>query len=210
MKGIFAWITCPRILNTLALDFTLAGVVGFPTLPGEGTAPKDCQLFVRDNSIILEEYTFKLEERNNDCTNFAAWLAENVIPKGAEYDYWREKISKDIVVLSDDDFRDFTTLSTEVITRTKIDNTKGTVQKGALFTEEYLPTETILYSLALTTPIFKENNDEKLVFQATEDRKEEELVMEYFTNGLPEVMQLGGNATIGKGIVRTNIWGSQS
>jgi CRISPR-associated protein Cmr4 len=31
--------------------------------------------------------------------------------------------------------------------------------------------------------------------------------MEYFTNGMPEVIQLGGNATIGKGIVRTKIWG---
>ncbi|MBK9462153.1 MAG: hypothetical protein IPN94_22720 [Sphingobacteriales bacterium] len=32
-------------------------------------------------------------------------------------------------------------MSTEVITRTKIDNETGTVEDGALFTEEYLPTE---------------------------------------------------------------------
>lgn len=210
MKGIFAWIASPKILNTLRQDFTLAGVDGFPELPGESTAPKDCQLFVRDNSIILEEYTFDIHKENNDsdpCTNFAAWLAENVIPKDAEYDYWRDKIRKDIVVLPDDDFRDFTTLSTEVITRTKIDNVTGTVQKGALFTEEYLPTETILYSLALTTPVFKKNEDEKLDFKATQEKSGEQLVMEYFTNGMPEVMQLGGNATIGKGIVRIKIWG---
>jgi CRISPR-associated protein Cmr4 len=210
MKGIFAWITCPKILNTLRQDFTLAGVDEFPKLPGEGTTPENCQLFVKDNSIILEEYTFDIHKENNDtnqCTKFAAWLAENVIPEGAEYDYWREKMKKDIVVLPDDDFRDFATLSTEVITRTKINNATGTVQKGALFTEEYLPTETILYSLALTTPVFKEKDSEKLDFQATQEKSEEQLVMEYFINGMHEVMQLGGNATIGKGIVRIKIWG---
>jgi len=113
----------------------------------------------------------------------------------------------DIVVLDDDDFRDFANLSTEVITRTKINNDTGTVQSGALFTEEYLPTETILYSLALTTPIFKKEEKDKGVFTKNGKKEEEDLVMEFFTNGLPEVIQLGGNATIGKGIVRTKVLG---
>ena len=208
MKGIFAWITCPKILSTLRQDFTLAGVNEFPELPDESTTPKNCQLFVRKNSIILEEYTFDIKKNNNtDCTKFAEWVAKNVIPESSEYGYWREKMKKDIVVLPDDDFRDFTTLSTEVITRTKINNATGAVQKNALFTEEYLPAETILYSLALTTPVFKKKEDEKLIFKATQEKSGEQLVMEYFTNGMPEVIQLGGNATIGKGIVRIKIWG---
>lgn len=40
-------------------------------------------------------------------------------------------MKKDIMVISDDDFRDFTEMSTEVITRTRIDPDKGTVQNGA-------------------------------------------------------------------------------
>ncbi|NMC59255.1 MAG: hypothetical protein GYA51_07735, partial [Candidatus Methanofastidiosa archaeon] len=51
-----------------------------------------------------------------------------------------------------------------------------------------------------------ENDAEKGVFKKTNNKSEEELVIEYFTNGLPEVIQIGGNATIGKGIVRTNVW----
>ncbi len=46
-----------------------------------------------------------------------------------------------------DDFKNFVKMFTEVITRTKIDNIKGTVKDGALFTEEYLPAETVMYSL---------------------------------------------------------------
>jgi CRISPR-associated protein Cmr4 len=52
-----------------------------------------------------------------------------------------------LIILSNDDFKDFVTLSTEVITRIKINPDTGTVEKGALFTEEYLPSDTILYSL---------------------------------------------------------------
>ena len=206
MKGVFAWITCPKVLARFRNNLELAGIKDIHDMPKEKTAPKDCQLFVKDNKIVLEEYTFEVNKDNNGegtCSKFAEWLSKKVIPSGNEYNYWQEKIKNDVVVLQDDDFRDFVNLSTEVITRTKIDNETGTVQSGALFTEEYLPSETILYSLALATPIF---NNKKGVFQKTNDKNEEYLVMEYFTKGLPEVIQIGGNATIGKGIVRTRGW----
>ena len=212
MKGVFAWITCPKVLDRFERDLKLTGEKNIPPIPDENTAPENCQLFIKDNKIVLEEYTFEINKEDNGdgpCSKFAEWLSKNVIPLGKEYNYWREKIEKDIVVLPDDDFRDFVNLSTEVITRTKINNETGTVQSGALFTEEYLPTETILYSFALTTQIFKKNGNEKGIFQKTDDKSEEELVMEYFTNGLPEVLQIGGNATIGKGIVRTKVWGDE-
>ena len=206
MKGVFAWITCPKVLERFRNNLELAGIKDIHDIPKEKTAPKDCQLFIKDNKIVLEEYTFEVNKDNNGegtCSKFAEWLSKTVIPSGNEYNYWQEKIKNDVVVLQDDDFRDFVNLSTEVITRTKIDNETGTVQSGALFTEEYLPSETILYSLALATPIF---NNKKGVFQKTNDKNDEYLVIEYFTKGLPEVIQIGGNATIGKGIVRTRGW----
>ena len=124
-------------------------------------------------------------------------------------------MKKDIVVLSDDDFRDFVMLSTEVIARTKINSDTGTVQDGMLWYEEYLPTDSILYSLALTTPLFVDEENKKgtrfeIDAQATEKNIEEaEEVMSFFTDGLPEIIQIGGNATIGKGIVRTHVYQNQ-
>lgn len=211
MRGVFAWITCPKVLDRFKRDLELAGIkiTNISEMPKENTAPKDCQLFIKDSRIVLEEYTFKINKDNDKnvaCSNFAELVSKHAIPQENEYSYWQGKMKKDIVVLPDDDFRDFVNLSTEVITRTKIKNETGTVQSGMLFTEEYLPAETILYSLALATPIFKENDTEKGIFQKKDDKSEEELVMEYFINGLPEVIQIGGNATIGKGIVRTKIW----
>lgn len=209
MKGVFAWITCPKVLDQFKRDLELAEIKNIPDMPGENTAPEKCQLFIKDKKIVLEEYTFDVIKDNSSkgkCSEFAEWISEKAIPTGNEYNYWREKIKKDLIVIPDADFQDFVNLSTEVITRTKINNETGTVQSRALFTEEYLPSETILYSMALATPIFKETEKEKGVFKKTDDKSEEELVMEYFTNGLPKVIQIGGNATIGKGIVRTVKW----
>jgi len=202
MKGIFAWVTCPKILERFRNDLRLSDFNDIPDIPNKNKAPSNCELFIKDNKMVLEEYTFNME-KDDTCSTFAEWVSEKIFPQGDEYGYWREKVKRNLVVLSDDDFRDFVTLSTEVITRTKIDSETGTVKEGALFNEEYLPSETIMYSLALATTIF---NEEKGRFEATDEKSEEELVMEYFMKGLPSVMQIGGNATIGKGIVRTRKW----
>ena len=150
MRGVYAWITCPRVLERLKKDLELCGTsLGF-NLPSESSTPKNCGLFLKGNKIVLEEFTFEIIDKDNeDCTQLAKWLAKSVVPTGNPHSYWHEKVKKDIVVLPDDDFRDFVNLSTEVITRTKINNKTGTVDKGQLFTEEYLPPETVLYSLAL-------------------------------------------------------------
>ncbi|WP_048036593.1 CRISPR-associated protein Cmr4, partial [Methanosarcina mazei] len=63
----------------------------------------------------------------------------------------------------------------------------------------------ILYSLILTSPVFVGKNKDKKIFVKKNGKNEEDLVMEYFVKGLPPVIQLGGNATIGKGIVRTRV-----
>lgn len=209
-KGIFAWITCPEVLNTFnqILDLSYR-IKNFPATPEERTCTENCQLLIKDDKIVLEEYTV-IVKKDEKCTKLSKWFSDKILPNTDVYKYAKEKMKKDIVVLSDNDFKDFVNLSTEVITRTKIDDKKGVVQPGALFTEEYLPVETILYSLALTAPIFKKSDKDKYDFKKTDIKNEEDLVMEFFKENLPKVIQIGGNATIGKGIVRTRIWGDEN
>ena len=213
VKGVFAWVTCPAVLERFKHDLSICepSIVLGGSLPGKNQVPNGCDLIINDNKIVLEEYTFEIE-KTGDCQTLANWIGENILPSDEVYNYWREKIKSSLVVLGDDDFCDFVTLSTEVIARIKIDPKTGTVQKGALWYEEYLPADSILYSLALTSPIFQENNANKGIFQLTdqekkENRDESEKVMEFFEDALPSVIQLGGNATIGKGIVRTKVYG---
>jgi CRISPR-associated protein Cmr4 len=204
MKGVFGWITCQSILERFKSDLELAGFIEkIPDLPGKGSMPEGCDLVIKDQRVILEEYTISDLSPTKTCTLFGEWLAELVFPKTSpdNNQYWRDKMKKDILVLQDDDFNDFITLSTEIITRTRINSQTGTVQPGALFTEEYLPTDSILYSLALASPIF---NKEKGIFMKS-GKPEEDLVIEFFEKGLPEVIQIGANATLGKGLTRMRL-----
>ena len=202
MKGVFAYITCPQVLKRFEEEMTIAGnkielngqKININKIP-PNSFPKNTSQVLVSNKVILEEYTFELNP-NEDLKQFANWLVQKT---------GIEKIPQKIVVLSNDDFKDFVHLSTEVITRIKINNATGTVETGALFTEEFLPTETLLYSLALASPIFKEKPEEKGIFNQP-GKDEAELVLEFFRAGMPDVMQIGGDATIGKGIVRIKLW----
>lgn len=203
LKGIFAWISCPMVLERFKKDLKLAGMTfnNFSDFNTQNTIPNQSNLAI-ESKVILEEFTFEVKE-NDTTSNFANWLADKIFPKDNTYNYWREKLKKDLVILSDDDFKQFVKTSTEVITRTKIDDATGTVQTGALWTEEYLPQETILYSLAMFTAPRVED-DQKEIFKAETPEKEVELVVEFLKRGLPGVIQIGGNQTIGKGFVRIN------
>ena len=208
MKGVFAWVTSLKVLKQFTLDMQLAKEdFEFVDLNAEFIEPNEVYLFNPDASIkvngdkvILEEFTFEISNELNGVTqvkyddkktDFPDWLAEQLF--GNDGSYWSEKIKKDIVVLPDDDFRDFVNMSTEVVTRTKIDNETGTVAQGALFNEEYLPAESVLYTLVLSSDEFRK------------DGMEEEKVFSFFKDNLPGVVQIGANATLGKGIVTTKI-----
>jgi CRISPR-associated protein Cmr4 len=205
MKGVFAWITCPMVLERFKDDLGLCGIEFKNDEKGKISIPLDNTLKTTDDkgkcllvnqkelgingNVILEEYAFEIQ-RNNSITDLAKFLADAI---------GTLDVNNKLVILSNDDFRDFVNLSTEVITRTKINPETGTVQSGHLFTEEYLPAETVMYSLALTTPVFQEKKDDLSL-------KSENDVMNFFEKGIPEVIQVGGNATIGKGIVKIKVW----
>lgn len=203
MKGVFAWVTCPKVLDQFKRDLNITdasfGISGDYKVDTEGV----CKLLNNDKSnlkisnsqnILLEEYAFSYEPVNLAVNGkpLQDWFAENLPTE------WQDKIKEDIVILSNDDFKDFVNLSTEVITRTAIDNEKGTVKPGALFTEEFLPAESVMYSLVMASPVFKKDKGGL----DTADKVMAEF--ETHLKALP-VIQIGGGATLGKGIVRTKI-----
>ncbi len=197
MRGVFAWITCPKALQQFQSDMKLADSsfsLDFSTLNiADNTA------FIAENSkikipssnkIVLEEYAFDTKN-NATVSNLGKWLNENLFQEAEAF--LKGKIKTDIVILTDDDFKDFVNLSTEVITRTKISNETGTVETGALFTEEYLPAESVMYSLVLAAGEFTRK----------EEKLSKEDIITFFEENLPQIVQIGGNATIGKGLTRT-------
>jgi CRISPR-associated protein Cmr4 len=203
VKGVFAWITCPKVLYQFEMDMKVMGnsfeIKNIPSFSEDNSClvSPDCDLLIGKN-IILEEYTFVKKDKpfisikdskNENGCSLGQWLLNNKIADSNTY--WQEKFQKSIVILSDDDFKDFVNLSTEVITRNKINNITGTAADTGLFTEEYLPSESIMYSMILSAPEFKKEG------------MSEEDVSSFFEKSLPAVMQIGGSASLGKGVVRT-------
>jgi len=192
-KGIFAWITCPSVLDRFVHDLKISKNEQTFEIK-ENTITKNSKINIDENSVILEEYQISITKDEN-TQEIAEFLSKELDNK---------EIEEKLIILDDNDFKDFITLSTEVITRTKINNQTGVVKDGALFTEEYLPSETIMYSLALASPIMAKD------ITQIQNLKTDDEVMSFFTSTIPPTIQIGGNATIGKGIVSIIIGGNNA
>lgn len=209
IRGVFGWITCPSILERFKKDLEIAGIShDFHKLKvdelkvkeDKAVVPEGTELLLNRNKLVLEEYAFNGEE-NDGVKALAESLADKIFSSEST-EYWKEKLKKNLVILSDDVFRDFVETSTEIIARTRIDVKTGTVKKGALWYEEYLPQDTVLYFLVMASPLMiKEEHKEECLKDNTPEN-EAEKVLNKFKEKIPSVLQIGGNQTIGKGIVR--------
>ena len=197
--GVWTWITCPGVLSRFAQDLgqelpsikvktDSEGKTSYAAVSG-----KDSDITVGGTTkLIFEEYAFT-KQPEDSITKIATLIADTVFPedKGALY----QKLKNNLCVLTDEDFAYFAENATEVITRVRISQATGTVERGALWTEEYLPSESILYSVVLASGEFKAKDD-------SSDRLKAPDVMSYITDtlaGKGSRFQLGGNATLGKG-----------
>ena len=204
LKGIFAYCTSPTALERFRRDAQIAGVSlewTVPTPPNDQTAlgVQDGYDVTDGTQVLLEEYAFGFQP-NPQVANIALCLSETALPKGGEYQFWRDKVKKSLLVLPDNAFRDFVKLSTEVQARIKIDNDKRTVVKGGLFYEEALLPDSLLYSVILAHDPVKDDRVELANADA---------VLNFLGEINGQRLQLGGDATIGRGIVSVRFHSKQ-
>jgi CRISPR-associated protein Cmr4 len=147
LMGVFAWVTSQNVLARFKREAEMTGlsVSWNPIGPADdGTAiVVDGSILKGNGKVVLEEFAFTAQTHNG-VKAIADWLKQNALPAGNEYNYWRDTLEKRLVILPENAFRDFVQLSTEVIARVRIDDEKKTVATGALWTEEHLPSETLL------------------------------------------------------------------
>lgn len=196
LKGVFAYCTSPTVLERFRRDAQIAGVaIGWtvPTPSNDQTVlgvQDGCDVAAGDQ-VLLEEYAFGFQA-DKKVTEIAEWFSQAAFPTGSEYAFWRDKVKKSLLVLPDNAFRDFVKLSTEVQARIKIDNDKRTVVKGGLFYEEALLPDSLLYSIVLAHDPVKDDRAELADAGA---------VLTFLHEISGKRLQLGGDATIGRGIV---------
>lgn len=196
LAGVFAWATSENALARFQRDVKAASGqdLGWEvTSPGVNVAlvaPKSDAL--GGGKVVLEEFSYEPQE-SAIVQTIGEWLAKNALPMGAEYKYWRDKLPRSLVILPEDDFRDFALYATEVVTRIRLDNDTKTVAEHMLWTEESLPTDTLLYA-----PLFASDTRNK---SGNGSKMTGEQVLNFVSGlGLTRV-QLGGDETVGRGLV---------
>jgi CRISPR-associated protein Cmr4 len=198
LRGVFAWVTCPAVLQRLARDLQLAGLRPIsPRLPGEEQGVKaDCVLCVADSPLLVDGDKMVLEEfefsRVADAGEVADWVAAHAVNDSST----AARIKTHLAVLSDDDFTHFVRHATEVVARVALDYDRKTVQPGALFYQEFLPAETLFYSVVIAAASRREGDARPAaeVFAYLEQNVE-----------LAGVIQIGGDETTGKGLCLTRL-----
>jgi len=177
-KGVFSLTTCPYVINRF---FELLGIDQRVKDVPEGKVKvlnKSGHKNLINNKLLLEEFMFEAEE-SEELKKFVELVGTFV----------GEEKKQRIVCVNDTDFMDFVSNYTEVRTHIKINLNTGTVEKekGALWTEEYVPAESIFaFSLVFLEEINEEINHSR----------------EKISYSPPSTFHLGGDITTGKGFVK--------
>lgn len=190
LAGTFAWVTCPFVLRRYARDLKDAGLeplsvdevraeramTGATTkLIEAGTTPK----------VFLEDLDLQQAVGADD---WGKWLAARVFSNDAE---WQKLFTERFAIVADGVFDFLAETATEVRTRVRIDPETRTVARSALWFEENLPAESVLWGVLGTDRSFRRGveMDAAAMLQALD-------------GGCERRLQVGGKATVGRGQVR--------
>jgi len=194
LAGTFAWVTSPYVLRRFLRDARDAQAEGAPAVVPVPTKMNECwvaqagcqiQIASKPPRVYLEDLDLA-PAADKAVDDWAAWLGPRIFPGDAA---WQEMLKGRLCIVHDDTFTFLLDTATEITARIKLQEDKKTVQKGGLWYEEALPTETVLFGLIVATPI-----------KATEDD-----VFNVLSALTSQTMQMGGKATVGRGLCRMQI-----
>ncbi len=205
LKGVFAWITCPLVLQRLKRDLESVGAKKIPlkieSLPftqiqeDKVVVASDDVTFSEGNEkwAVFEDFKFKAKP-NNELSKFANLLKDKLSSDNPLV----KDLPKRLVLVHNDVFQEFVEMSTEIVTRIRISPVTGTVEEGALFTEELVPSETVFWAVLKTTEPPQKAKTELNI----NDIDAKKLTGKIKKLTQDRIIQFGGDETLGRGFIR--------
>ncbi|WHZ09640.1 MAG: CRISPR-associated RAMP Cmr4 [Burkholderiaceae bacterium] len=200
LKGSYVYATCPQALARAQRLLALTGSKA--EWPGVKVQDGACLIANPDllsgDKLHLEafEYSAKASE---DLAKIAADLATRALPVGEAYQFFAGKLTTDLVLLSDTDFGYFAQNAMLVEPHVRIDPETGTASDGGLFYTENLPPESLLIAPLMASQTRTGKRDNHLQAE------------EVFAKLRPlldgRLLQIGGDATTGRGLVLAKVEG---
>lgn len=211
VKNAFVYATSPTALARAARSLALVGAS--PDWSAATVEASHCKLvnpaLLNGDKLHLEafEFTAKIDK---DLMKISEWLSQHTLPLDAAYDFFREKLKMDLVLLSDEDFGYFVRNATVVEPHVRINNETGTADDGGLFYTENLPPESLLLAPVMASV---ERSTDKIRGDEARFNAEQALkiVLAGDGNGFGgldgKLLQIGGDASTGRGQVICKVAG---
>ena len=205
LAGTFAWVTSPYLLQRFKREAAIVGFKDLPEPPKPQTQGDVQGCVIIGNSalvvdgidkVILEDLDLAYS-KSPELMLWAQQLSHWLFEGDDDAKEWSLILSKRLCVVSDDVLSFLLITATEVFARVKLLEDTKTVQKGGLWYEEALPSETILTSIVVVQPV------------ASERRKalNETQIINELTAATQRALQFGGKATVGRGLCRVRLAG---
>ena len=194
LAGTFAWVSCPWVLKRYQRDLQMVQDAVFEVPEVDEANPKvtaDSLLRINNDQVVLEDLQFGAA-RDDAVDTWADFIARRVFP---DDENWQAHFKQRFILLSDDEFNHLSEQATEVRARIRIKEDTRTVAKGALWYEENLPVESLFWGVLGTT------SSRKPKYSLDAEQLLQSLDEQLLNKGQCR-MQLGGNASIGRGQVR--------
>lgn len=190
-RGTFAWVSSPYLLRRVARD---AKEAGFTVGAVSATDDKKCLVakgtrLVADKRVAFEDFDFEAVE-SAELTALAATLGPLLLDADDA-----ALFAGRVCVVSDDVMSVLLLTCTEVTTRIRLDPDTKTVDRGALWTEEALPVESLLVGVVVATPVASRKTSAPQLFT----------YLAWVLDQQGGALQVGGDATVGRGVCRARL-----
>lgn len=203
-RRAFVYVTSTMALARAARLLNLAGISANWALesPPEGQCRIVNPDLLHGDKVSLESFELTAQITQS-LRSVSEWLADKALPQGAAYQFFRDKLRDDLVLLTDEDFGYFVRNATVIEPHVCIDDVSGTAKDGGLFYTENLPPESLLLAPIMVS---QERKKDGLGAQQVMD-----LLVTGNGKGTEGIhcrqIQIGGDASTGRGQVVLTIAG---
>lgn len=186
----FVWVTSPAVLTRLRRDLKLAHfALEVPDLAPQKRDGYVCISGDISGPVVLEDLAVNPETPKE---------AEKIRQLAAAFATLTDSRVTRLLLISDDNFKFLVENATEIQPQIAIDFDTGTTRIGSLRYQELLPADSVLYCLVFYAP------------ERVQGGKglAPEIIKKYLNEAVSTHLQLGGDLTLGRGLIEV-IWHNQ-
>ena len=193
LRGTFAWVTSPYILNRFARE--IKDTNGKPPPSVSVSSEKTCLVsssqaaILYNNQVVIEDLDLAAIA-DEGAKTWAEWIGTHAF-SGDDAAY-PTMLTERLCVVHDNMLTFLLTTATEVVARIRLKEDTKTVDTGALWYEESLPVESLLAGVFLIDPPRKHAGRAQEVIDGLRTQSGKR-------------RQFGGKATVGRGLCRVQI-----